>query len=625
MSIFDVRTDVSESVRKKIKFYSRVAIFCFLILGMRLWYLQILKVEELQTLSENNRIRKIPLPPYRGKIFDRNGEALVGIRPSFNLYLIPEDARNVSETLKFLSKKIAIDSRKVFASIKSIQSFDSALIKADISREQVAFVEENSRMLPGVHLLVEPLRNYVHDHLSAHALGYLGEISKATLQAKPRSGYSQGDLVGKSGLEKIFESYLRGEKGYKEIEVDVAGRELRVLRELPPKSGGDLTLALDLRIQKTLENLMRAEGDDPFAGAAVVMNPQTGEIIAMTGQPSFNPNLFAAGISRNNWRKLQTDAFHPLQNRAIDGQYPPASTYKIVTAYAALEEKLIVPETTINCPGYFKLGRGTYRCWKKAGHGRVNLHDALVQSCDVFFYNVGNRLGVDAIARYAAMFGLGKKTGVKLLGEKRGLIPTSQWKLRTKRQPWLKGETISASIGQGFNTVTPIQQATMISMVANGGRRIQPVLVKRADTFKAQGDVKALPQAETPAGLNKDSLELIRRALLGVVNDKHGTGWRARMKNIKISGKTGTAQVVRMKTDDEQGKDDEIPYKFRDHAWFVAFAPYERPEIAVSVIVEHGGHGGAVAAPIAKKVIQTYFKLYPRDDSAVEVDKGATG
>ncbi len=625
MSIFDVRTDVSETVRKKFRLYSRVAVFCFLILGMRLWYLQILKVEELQTLSENNRIRKIPLPPYRGEIFDRNGDVLVSIRPSFNLYLIPEDAGNVSETLKFLSEKIEIDSRKVFASIKSVQSFKNALIKADISREQVAFVEENSRMLPGVHLLVEPLRNYVYRNLSAHSLGYLGEISKAALNTNPKSGYSQGDLVGKSGLEKIFESHLRGEKGYKEIEVDVAGRELRVLRELPPKSGGDLTLTLDLRIQQELESLMRAEGDDPFAGAAVVMNPQTGEIIAMTGQPSFDPNLFAAGISRNNWNHLQTDAFHPLQNRIINGQYPPGSTYKIVTAYAALEENLIAPETTIYCPGYFKLGRGTYRCWKKGGHGKVDLHKALVQSCDVYFYNVGNRLGINAIARYAGLFGLGKKTGVGLLGEKRGLIPTSQWKLRARREPWLKGETISASIGQGFNTVTPIQQATMISMVANGGRRVKPVLVKTTGGSGGADEAKRSPQAETPTGLNKESLELIRLALLGVVNEKRGTGWRARMKGIKISGKTGTAQVVRMKADDEQGKDDEIPYKFRDHAWFVAFAPFERPEIAVSVIVEHGGHGGAVAAPIAKKVIETYFKLYPRDEPALEADKSSAG
>ena len=595
------------------KIFVILVIFCFLILWMRVWYLQILKGESFMGLSENNRVRFISLPSYRGKISDRNGETLVTIRPSFNVYITPEDAPDLNGTLEELLNHIEFDTSKVLKDISRAPPFVNVLVQADITREQVAGIEENNRLLPGVQLKVEPLRNYIYGDLSSHVLGYLGEISEDKLNAVRGAGYRLGDLVGKEGMEYLYEADLKGKKGYKEVEVDVAGRELQTLRKLPPQSGNELVLTLDLRIQQVVEQLMTGTAEKPINGSAVVIKAQTGEILAITSKPSFDPNLFASGISVENWRKLIFDEMHPLQNKAIDGQYPPASTYKIVTAFAGLEEKLITPETTIFCPGYYRLGRGIYRCWRRGGHGYVNLHDAIVQSCDVFFYSLGHRLGVDNLAKYALELGFGVLTHINLPGEKPGLIPTKQWKLLAKKEAWFPGETISVSIGQGFNLVTPIQQAKSIATIANGGMVLRPYLVKKIRDKEGNVLKEWFPKIERRLNHLPGTLKIIREGLLGVVNEKKGTGWRARLSKLKVSGKTGTAQVVRLKKVllGPDGEKPEIPYVFRDHAWFVGFAPYEHAEIAVAVIVEHGGHGGATAAPIVRKIIETYNKYYP--------------
>ncbi len=611
MSIRHYGPDVSDAVRKKIRIGIVLVIICFSCLSIRVWYLQIVQGQFFQILSENNRIRLVSLPGYRGLIKDRNGVTLVKIRPSFNLYVTPEDLKNLDHTLNELLKKILFDRKKVEQDVHSARPHQDVLILSDIKREEVAYIEENKLRLPGVNLKVDPLRSYVFNHMSSQTLGYLGEVSKTTLKSLPEEGYRQGDFIGKDGLEKIYERFLRGVKGYKEVEVDVSGRELRVLRELPPKSGNHVVLTLDYRIQKVAEELMTGTPKEPKNGSVVVLHIPTGEILAMVSKPAFDANLFSSGISRSDWQRLIQDSNHPLQNKAIDGQYPPGSTYKIVTAYAGLEEKLISTNTKIFCPGQFRLGRGRYRCWKKGGHGRVNVHEALVQSCDVFFYTLGNRLGVDRLAAYAHMLGLGDFTKVNLSGEKPGLIPTSQWKLLSKGEPWQPGETISAAIGQGYNLVTPLQQANMIATVAGSGTLKRPRLVRYIEdpdgNIAQEFDTHILADGK----LNQESLDVIRKALRGVVNETRGTGQRARLTKITVAGKTGTAQVVAMKKGDEQPDEEEIPYKFRDHAWFVAFAPFKDPQIAVAVILEHGGHGGTSAAPVAKKVIQEYFKYYP--------------
>ena len=616
MILFHSGTETSDAIKKKIRIFAILVVVSFLCLWMRIWYLQILKWQYLTGLSENNRVRMVTLPASRGMIKDRNGETLVSIRPAFNLYLTPEDARNLDSSLDKLAQRISLDREKLKKKISQTKSFKEVLIKGDIPREEVAFVEENNMSLPGIRIRAEPLRNYVFNNLASHTLGYLGEISKASLERLKDPAYRQGDFVGKNGLENIYESLLRGKKGYKEVEVDVSGRELKTLRKLPPESGNNLILTLDVKIQEELEKLMTETAEQNMNGSVVVMKVQTGEIIAITSKPSFDPNKFAAGISPKNWRDLVTDEWHPLQNRSIHGQYPPGSTYKIVTAIAGLGEGVIKPDTSIFCPGHFKLGRGRYRCWKKSGHGFMNLHDALVQSCDVYFYTIGHRLGIDTIAKYAKRFGLGRSTRLGLSQEKKGLVPTTQWKLLNKKEPWQLGETISASIGQGFNLVTPIQQVIMMAAVANRGILLKPYLVKRIEGPEGQLRQEFFPEIIGQIGVDPDHLEQVRMALRDVVNGTRGTGKKSRLKNIIVSGKTGTAQVVRMKSNEELEKGEVIPVKYRDHAWFVAFAPYEKPVLAVAIIVEHGGHGGAIAGPIAGKIFKKYFKLYPPPSSA---------
>jgi penicillin-binding protein 2 len=614
--MFRYGTETNDAIKKKIRVFAILVIFVFICLSMRIWYLQILKWQYLTGLSENNRVRMVSLPAYRGMIKDRNGETLVSIRPSFNLYITPEDAGESDSSLDLLAKKIKFARDKLKKNIGREKSFKDILIKADISREEVAFVEENKMRLPGIKIKAEPLRNYVYKDLMSHTLGYLGEISKSKLKSTNNPFYSQGDFVGKNGLENVFESTLRGKKGHKEVEADVSGRELKTIRKLPSESGNNLILTLDVKVQEELEKAMTSTPEKIVNGSAVVIKVQTGEILAITSKPTFDPNEFAAGITPGNWRKLINDEMHPLQNRSIHSQYPPGSTYKIAVAYAALEEGVIDPETTIYCPGHFKLGRGRYRCWKKSGHGAVNLHDALVQSCDVYFYTVGHRMGIDTLARYARKFGFGSPAGVGLSREKSGLVPSTQWKLKYRKKPWLLGETISASIGQGYNLVTPLQQANMMAAVANGGMLLKPYLVKRIEEPGGKTIKEFFPEIKGQIAGSSENLEVIRKALRDVVNGARGTGKRSRLKNIIVSGKTGTVQVVRMKSNEELEKDDEVPYKYRDHAWFVAFAPYEKPEIAVAVLVEHGGHGGSTAAPIAQKVFKKYFQLYPLDPAA---------
>ncbi len=615
--------DVSEGVRKKIRVFVILVVLCFIMLWTRVWFLQILKGEGFRDLSENNRVRMVSLPAYRGKVVDRNGETLVSIRPSFNLYITPEDTQDIEQTLQYLVSQVPIDEDKLKADIKNAAPFENVLVKRDIPWNEIAFVEENNRLLPGIHLKVEPLRDYVHDDLAAHVLGYLGEVTKSRLAEDTDKDYRLGDLIGKKGMELLFESELRGKKGHKEVEVDVAGRELEVLRKLPSQSGNNLVLTLDIRLQKLAESLLTGTEEEPKRGSVVLMKVTTGEVLAMVSKPAFNPNRFASGISKADWKQVAFNKNHPLQNRAIDGQYPPGSTFKVVTAMAGLEEKVVTPETTVYCPGSFRLGRGYYRCWKRGGHGHVNLHDALAQSCDVYFYTVGHRLGVDTLAKYSRAMGLGSLTGISLTGEKPGLVPTSQWKVKARKEPWQLGETISVSIGQGFNLVTPIQQARLIATVANNGMVLRPYLVRKVVDNDGRTVKENLPKILYKMKARPEHFEKIREGLLEVVNGARGTGRRARLKNVQVAGKTGTAQVVRMKAFEGGEEKEEIPYEFRDHAWFFAFAPYENPEVAVAVIVEHGGHGGAAAAPVAKELIAEYFKHYPLPNVEQNVTKVA--
>jgi penicillin-binding protein 2 len=603
MKIGGLERNFSETIKVRIIIFTLLIAVSFSFLLLRLWYLQVIKSDELKLQAENNRMRVVPLKAYRGKIFDRDGREIISNRPSFNLSIIPEYIKDMDRILSLIASRVKIDAEKIKREIKNDSTpFQSIIIKKDISWDEVAFVEEHSLDLPGVFLEIEPMRNYLYGETGSHIFGYLGEITKTQLEGLKASDYRLGDFIGQYGIEKRYESILKGKRGSKYVEVDVAGRELKVFKQIDPDFGYNLYLTIDVELQREAESLFEGKN-----GAVVAIDPRDGGILAMVSKPSFNPNMFAGGVPKEYWSNIINDAYKPLQNRAIQGQYPPGSVFKIVTAAAGLEEGVITPDTTIDCPGYFKLGKKSYRCWRKNGHGRMNLRNAIIQSCDVYFYTVGFRLGIDRLSRYAFGFGLGSLTDVALEGEKAGLIPTEEWKESVKGEPWILGETISASIGQGFNLVTPIQMANMIAAVANGGTLYRPKII-----FKAEAADKKLIKDEDSKirgrlSVSQKTLDMVRDALHGVVSDPRGTGRASGIKGIEVAGKTGTAQVIRMADMDEK-EDEDIPYEFRDHAWFAAFAPYENPLIALAVLVEHGGHGGSAAAPIAGKLIKSYVE-----------------
>jgi penicillin-binding protein 2 len=479
--------------------------------------------------------------------------------------------------------------------------FQPVRLASDLSFDQLARVESHLYALPGVITDVRPRRHYVGADLAAHLLGTIGEIRKDQLATRDYAGYQQGEVIGQSGVESLLEPQLRGKAGGRNVVVNVAGRVVEVLDEVPAIPGGSVRLTLDLDLQQAAEEafLPAAVGEPGKLGAAVAIDVRTGEVLALVSKPSFDPNDFAGGVDSATWRRLTGDEWRPLQNRAISGQYPPGSAYKPIVAAAVLAERVASPQERIFCPGHFTLGRRTYRCWKKEGHGAVDLRDALKKSCDVYFYTMGLRLGIDRIARYAEAFGLGRRTGIPLAQEKPGLVPTSDWKLRRFGEKWMGGETVSASIGQGYNLATPLQMAVVYAALANGGRVPAPRLV-------LDGEAGA-PEAGERIPVAEEDLARIREALAAVVEEPGGTGGRARVPGVRVGGKTGTAQVVRLEHTEDL-EEHEIPIRYRDHAWFVSFAPVEAPEIAVSVLAEHGGHGGSAAAPIAQKILARYFE-----------------
>jgi penicillin-binding protein 2 len=572
----------------------------------RLWFLQILKGQEYRIHSENNRIHLIDIPPARGMIFDRNGELLVDNRPSYDLYIIPEEIQDRKQLLDRISALIGIHPDSVAEKLgktSRIYTFKPILIKEALTRDEVALVESNLFHLSGAMIQVRPTRYYVHGNFASHIIGYLGEISARELGSGRFAENKAGDFIGKYGTEGRWQSLLNGQRGGEQVERDAAGRKLRVLTKKAPIPGANISLSIIKRIQTIAEESLEGQ-----RGAIVAMDPETGEILALASRPSFDPNAFIRGLDRADWARLNSSKESPLQNRAIAGQYPPGSIFKIVVALAGLQEGLIDPTVEVPCHGHYRLGNRTYRCWKKWGHGKVAFYEALKQSCDVYFYTVGRKLGVDTIARYARMCNLGEKTGFDLGSEMSGLVPDRNWKQRRWGAPWQAGETISLSIGQSFLLVTALQTTRLIGAVFNGGVFFKPKVVRRIEG--PEGTIYAFTPEET-GRIDADPTHMahIRRALIGVVNDKKGTGSQAKVEGIKVAGKTGTAQVVSLNPDSEALKEDEIPYEQRDHAWFVAVAPADQnPRIALSIIVEHGGHGGSAAAPIAQKIIRAYLK-----------------
>jgi penicillin-binding protein 2 len=606
------------TIPRRIPLIATVIVLTFGVFFARLFQLQLIHSDDLRQRSQRNYVRTIRLEAPRGDILDRMGRVLATTRPAFGVQVIPNDVTEpklVYDALGMLIDRAPDVLRDHVGKPRGRHRFQPVRLAGDLSQDQRGRVESHLYALPGVFTDVRPRRYYVEGALGAHVLGYIGEIQRAQLEKRRYADYRSGEVIGQAGIESVMEAKLRGSAGGRNVVVDVAGRLLRQIEKIDPRRGGSVVLTIDRDLQRAAEEAFLPEvlGERGKIGSVVALDVRTGDVLAMVSKPDFDPNSFAGGIDERTWMALTQDEWRPMQNRAIAGQYPPGSTYKAFVAAAGLEEGLVQPSRKSFCPGHFRLGRRTYRCWKRSGHGWVDLHRALVESCDVFFYELGLELGVDRLAFFARGFNLGRRSQIRLPHEQAGLIPTSTWKERRFSEPWMRGETVSVAIGQGFNLVTPLQLALGYAAIANGGKLLRPRLVLRAQDV--DGEVTPGPEPEIlgTVPVAEQHLAAVRAALEGVVNEPGGTGGRARVPGVRVAGKTGTAQVVSLKHT-EEFEDDEITFRHRDHAWFAAFAPAEAPEIAVAVIVEHGGHGSSAAGPVAQKVLAAYFGEPAREE-----------
>jgi penicillin-binding protein 2 len=597
--------DSPEPIQKRLPLLAAFIILVIVILFIRLWYLQVVKGAYYQEQAESNRIRPVMLRPPRGVIYDRRGRPLVENELVFDISLIPEDVPDLDATIEKLSAIVKMTPDAIRTALDDATdvrtSYDPVKIREQAPWDEVAEVEAHQDDLPGAIIEPEHLRHYPYGELASHQFGYIGKVSPSQRKSAQTD---IGMLTGQTGLEKIYDNLLRGVAGRRMIQVNAAGRKVKDLGIEEPRPGTDIYLSIDLDAQKAAE-----EGLGSRAGAVVAMDPNTGEILALASHPSYDPNLFPRGISPRDWVQLMKDPSHPMYNRAIQSVYPPGSTFKIIVALAGLESGVIKPNDKVTCKGYLMSGRHSFRCWKSGGHGAVSLHQALVESCDVYFYTLGERIGWDRVAEYARKLGYGSLTGIRLPDEKPGLIPTTQWKKKRTGEAWYPGDTYINSIGQGFLQVSPIQACQMMSAVANGGHFYRPLLLMQTRN-RETGEVGVFsPEEEKTKAIMFDPkvLEEVRSALAGVVNEPGGTAHGAATPLATVAGKTGTAQVIAQKV---AGRT--LSEETKDHAWFVGFAPVENPKIAVAVVVEHGGHGGSAAAPIAKKVIEEYLKNVER-------------
>lgn len=598
----------------------------FSVLVFRLWQLQVMKGEYYDREARENRIRTNRLVAPRGKIFDRYGTVVVDNNAFLNLQITPRDAgKSMRQTINAISELLDVPIEKLEEKVSGARkqpSFMPIRLIRNLSYEQLAIVESNRMRLDGVSIEKEVVRSYPFGDFACHLLGYMGEVNREELDRfreeqdedviNEGRGYEQGDLIGKMGIEREYEDVLTGENGIERYEAFASGRRKDVLGVLPPLPGNDVVLTLDFELDHYARELMLGR-----SGAVIVLDVNTGQVLTLVSSPGFDLNLFTGGISSVNWKMLIENEMHPLENKTIRGQYPPGSTYKIVTAAAGLETGTINERTEFKCRGSIQVGNRSFRCWRAGGHGRVNLHRSLMESCDVYYYNVGLQVGIDTLAEYSRGFGFGEVTGLGGEHEKSGLVPTTEWKKKVVHDGWRPGDTVTASIGQGYNLMTPIQLVRAYAAIANGGKLYRPYVVTSIADSEGRIVNSFEPQIVGKLPLSDYNLQLIREGLYAVVNGPHGTAQRVRVKGVKIAGKTGTAQVTTQpsRTEDES----DIPYKLRDHAWFAAFAPYEEPEVAIVVLVEHGGHGGAVAGPIARDVLSRYFKLQEERKSGQKV------
>ena len=564
----------------------------FVVFALRLWFLQIHKGDEFAQAALENQMRREAIYAPRGLIRDRNGTLLAVNQPAYALGLVREDCPDVSATLDKVTEWTGYDRdelREKFHKFKRlVKPFEPMILIPDLPFEQLAVIEANALFWPGLEIVVRPRRFYPQGPLVSHVLGYVAEANEEELQKT--SQLSMGDDVGKGGLELTKEDNLRGNKGLSQSEVDATGRRLEQIVVEAPRAGENLVLSIDLPLQEHCHRLLEGQ-----AGAVVVMDPDTGQLLAFVSQPGFDNNRFVTGLSEAQWATLRDDPMHPLQNRVIQSAFPPGSVFKLVVGAAGLEMG-IDPKETVYCPGHWKLGRRVFRCWKKGGHGRVDFHRGLTDSCDVYFYQLGDKLGVDVMSRYAMAYGFGSRTGIDLPHEKSGLIPTREWKRERFGEAWQGGENLNMAIGQGFNLVTPLQVARFIAALVNGGKLLKPQLLRDAE-----------PAVQNLLPLTDEHRQMVLDAMISTVEE--GTARRLRRRDAVIGGKTGTAQVVRLRAseDEERRKTEEMPYEERDHAWLASWGKKDSKSYVVVCMVEHGGHGSSAAGPVVRAVYDHLF------------------
>ena len=611
--------------RFRIAVAASVVVVAFVILIARFAYLQIVQHDYYITRAEDNRISLVPITPNRGVIVDRNGTIMARNYSAFTLEITPSKVDSLDETIDGLTKVIEIlpkDRRRFRKLLEESKSFESLPIRTRLSDEEVARFAANRYLFPGVEVKARLFRQYPLGPVAAHALGYINRINKKDLETIEASdeaaNYKGTDHIGKTGLEQKSEFALHGETGHEEVEIDAGGRAVRSLSRTAPVSGNNLTLTLDTRLQEITE---QAFGDR--RGALVAIEPSTGGILALVSTPSFDPNLFVDGIRSEDWDQLNNSPDRPMVNRALNGAYPPGSTFKPFMALAALELGKRTPSQTIFDPGFFNFGGHHFRDDKKGGHGTVDMYKSIVASCDTYYYMLANDMGIDNIARFMGALGLGKKTGIDIEGESEGVLPSPEWKKRRFKRPeqqkWFAGETISIGIGQGYNAYTPIQLAQAVASVANNGVVYRPHLVRYITDSRSGEKTLIEPKPLRTMPWKQQNIDTIKNAMVGV--NREGTGARAFAGAEYVSGgKTGTAQVFSLKG--AEYKSGKLKQELRDHGLFIAFAPAENPKIALAVLVENGGFGAQAAAPIARMVID-YYLLGKRPKGPAQEDEAA--
>ena len=590
----------------------------FATLAGRMYYLQVVEADQYRMLAEENRINLRLLAPPRGRVFDRFGVELAANRRNYQVVLVPEQTPNVEQTLDLLAELVPIDERdraRVLREVMRKRGFVPITVADNLSWHEFARVNVNIPDLPGVQLDVGETRDYPYGRLMAHVVGYVAPVSEKDLVTEEADPLLELPRfrIGKSGIERVYDRALRGSAGASRVEVNAYGRVIRELSRRDGQPGDDVVLTIDTALQKVAMERMAAD-----SAAAVVLDVHGGDVLALASTPSFDPNAFNVGLSGEQWHALINNERRPLNNKAVAGQYPPGSTFKVVVALAALEAGVVTPEHTVYCPGYVQLGKYRFHCWKRGGHGWQAMLKGIYRSCDVYFYDIAKRLGVDRIAEMAGRFGLGETLKLELPGERPGLVPSREWKLAVLGTKWQQGETLITGIGQGFLLATPLQLAVMTARIANGGYAVMPRLVRRGAPAPGEDD-KDAAAADTSApslGLRPSSLALVKQGMNLVTNHRRGTAYAARIKHEgwEMAGKTGTAQVRRISKQERQSgvrKNEQKPWKERDHALFVAYAPVDKPRYAIAVVVEHGGGGSKVAAPIARDILTETQRLDP--------------